>query len=127
MKVIDFAVPEKATIKPTQNGTSAPAEVIRDLSVSAANEVPSSSVFTSPQQVAKVASYSLAILAKRAKLKVQAGSKLKATVAAKSKKICQASAAGVVGLAVGKCTMTLTATSPSGAKKSKSLTISVNP
>jgi phage tail sheath gpL-like len=95
--------------------------------VAAANEAPASSVFTSPQQVAKVASYSLAMLAKRAKLKVQAGSKLKATVAAKSKKICRASSDGVVGLAVGKCSMTITATSRSGAKKSKSLTISVKP
>ncbi|MEY5153021.1 MAG: hypothetical protein RLZZ551_1570, partial [Actinomycetota bacterium] len=125
MKVIDFVVPEKVSAAPVQNGASAPAEVIRDLSVSAAKEVPASSVFTSPQQVAKVASYGLAMLAKRAKLKVQPGSKLKATVAAKSKKICQASSDGVVGLAVGKCTMTVTATSPSGAKKSKSLTISV--
>jgi hypothetical protein len=124
MKVIDFVVPEKVSAAPAQNGASAPAEVVRDLSVSAAKEAPASSVFTSPQQVAKVASYSLAMLAKRAKLKVQAGSKLKATVAAKSKKICQASSDGVVGLAVGKCTLTVTATSPSGAKKSKSLTIS---
>ena len=127
MKVIDFVVPEKVSAAPVQNGASAPAEAIRDLSVSAAKEVPASSVFTSPQQVAKVASYSLAMLAKRAKLKVQAGSKLKATVAAKSRKICRASSDGVVGLAVGKCSMTITATSRSGAKKSKSLTISVNP
>ena len=125
MKVIDFVVPEKVSAAPVQNGSSAPVEVLRDLSLSAANEAPASSVFTSPQQSAKVASYSLAMLAKRAKLKVQSGSKLKATVTAKSKKICQASSDGVVGLAVGKCTMTVTATSPSGAKKSKSLTISV--
>jgi len=125
MKVIDIVVPEKVSAAPVQNGASAPAEVVRDLSLSAANEAPASGVFTSPQQSAKVASYSLAMLAKRAKLKIQPGSKLKATVAAKSKKICQASSDGVVGLAVGKCTMTVTATSPAGAKKSKLLTISV--
>jgi hypothetical protein len=125
MKVIDFMVPEKVSAPPVQNGSSASTEVVRDLSLSAANEAPASGVFTSPQQSAKVASYSLAMLAKRAKLKIQPGSKLKATVAAKSKKICQASSDGVVGLAVGKCTMTVTATSPAGAKKSKLLTISV--
>jgi hypothetical protein len=125
IKVIDFMVPEKVSAPPAQNGASAPAEVIRDLSVSAANEVPASSVFTSPQQVAKVASYSLAMLAKRAKLRIQPGSKLKATVAAKSKKVCQASSTAVVGLAVGKCTLTITATSSAGSSKSKLLTISV--
>ena len=125
MKVIDFVVPEKVSAAPAQNGSSTSTEVVRDLSLPAANEAPASSIFTSPQQSAKVSSYSLAMLAKRAKLKIQPGSKLKAVVAAKSKNVCQASSAAVVGLAVGKCTVTITATSPAGAKKSKSLTISV--
>ncbi len=125
MKVIDFMVPEKVSAPPVQNGSSASTEVVRDLSLSAANEAPASGVFTSPQQSAKVASYSLAMLAKRAKLKIQPGSKLKATVAAKSKKVCQASSTAVAGLAVGKCTLTITATSSAGSSKSKLLTISV--
>ena len=125
MKVIDFMVPEKVSAPPVQNGSSASTEIVRDLSLSAANEAPASGVFTSPQQSAKVASYSLAMLAKRAKLKIQPGSKLKATVAAKSKKVCQASSTAVVGLAVGKCTLTITATSSTGSSKSKLLTISV--